>query len=195
MAPKIRGVLFAAGCAASALNLTACSSAPPTTFDLSPTLTSNIAHLRAPLAISEPVASLDLDSQRILVRTSPDSVANMAGAQWSDRLPALVQSRLLQSFQNAQQLRFVGRSGGSFSADSELQLDIRAFELDVAKGQARIDIAAKIVNTRSGRVLAARIVTAEAPASGTGGADAAAALNVALDSVIRQIMKFASTHA
>jgi cholesterol transport system auxiliary component len=192
MTAKSRRLLFAAGCAASALALAACSSAPPTTFDLTPVLASGAAHLRGPLALSEPVASLDLDTQRILVRTGPDTVANLAGAQWSDRLPALVQSRILQSFQNARQTRFVGRSGASFSADNELQLDIRAFELDVTKGQAKIDIAAKIVNTRSGRVLAAQIFTAQAPAGGTGGADAAAALNVALDNVIRQIMKFAS---
>jgi cholesterol transport system auxiliary component len=192
MTAKFRDLFFSLGCAASALGLAACSSAPPATFDLTPALAPGAANLRAPLAISEPVASLDLDSQRILVRTSPDTVANLAGAQWSDRLPSLVQSRLLQSFQNAKQTRFIGRSGASFSAENELQLDIRAFELDVTKGQAKIDIAAKIVNTRSGRVLAAQIFTAQAPAGGTGGADAAAALNVALDSVIRQIMKFAS---
>jgi cholesterol transport system auxiliary component len=192
MASKPRTALVAAVLMAGVLALAACASAPPETFDLTPS--SAKANLRAPLAIREPVASLDLDSQRILVRTSPDTVAYMAGAQWSDRLPALVQSRLVQTFQNSKQLRFVGRAGAGFVADYEMELDIRAFELDVSKGQAVIDIAVKIVGAGSGRVVAAQIFTAQAPASGTGPAEAVAALNAALAIVMARIAAFASTH-
>jgi cholesterol transport system auxiliary component len=192
MASKPRTALVAAALMAGALTLAACAGAPPETFDL--TASSAKANLRAPLAIREPVASLDLDSQRILVRTSPDTVAYMAGAQWSDRLPALVQSRLVQTFQNSRHLRFVGRAGAGFVADYEMELDIRAFELDVSKGQAVIDIAVKIVGSGSGRVVAAQIFTAQAPASGTGPADAVGALNAALATVMARIAAFASTH-
>ena len=185
---------IAAGLLASALALASCASAPPETFDLTPAAAPIAARLRAPLAIREPVAALDLDSQRILVRTGPDTVAYLAGAQWADRLPALVQSKLLQTFQNARQLRFIGRSGSGFAADYVMELDIRAFELDVKKSQANIDIAVKIVSASSGRVAAAQIFTASAPAAGTGGAEAATALNAALGSVMRQIAAFASAH-
>jgi len=192
MASKMRFGFVAAVLAVGVFTLAACASAPPETFDLSASIAR--ARLRAPLAIREPVASLDLDSQRILVRTGPDTVAYMAGAQWSDRLPALVQSRLVQTFQNAKQLRFVGRAGAGFSADYEMEIDIRAFELNVPRGQAVIDMAVKIVNARSGRVAAAQIFTAEAPASGTGSANAVTALNTALASVMAKIAAFASTH-
>ena len=121
--------------------------------------------LRAQVAIREPVASLDLDSQRILVRTGPETIAYLAGAQWSDRLPSLVQTRLVQTFQNAQLLRSVARAGGGPAADYSLELDIRAFELDVAAAQANVDIAAKIVAATSGRVIAARIFKIRVPAA------------------------------
>ena len=194
MAPAPRNALLATALIACALALASCAGAPPQTFDLNAASGPGGANLRAALAIREPVASADIDSQRILVRTGRDTLANLAGAPWSDRLPALVQARLVQSFQNARQLRFVGRAGAGFAADNEMELDIRAFELDVAKTQADVDIAVKIVSAHSGRVVAAQIFTAQAPAAGTGGVEAAAALNAALDSVMRQIMRFASGH-
>jgi cholesterol transport system auxiliary component len=194
MAPSPRHRLFATALIAVALGLSSCASAPPQTFDLNAASAASGVNLRATLAIREPVASADIDSQRILVRTGRDTLANLAGAQWSDRLPALVQARLVQSFQNARQLRFVGRAGAGFVADYDMELDIRAFELDVAAARADVDIAVKIVSAQSGRVVAAQIFVAQAPASGTGGAEAAAALNAALDNVMRQIMRFASAH-
>ena len=194
MALTPRNALLATAVIAGALALASCASAPPQTFDLNAASGPGGATLRATIAIREPVASADIDSQRILVRTSPDTLANLAGAQWADRLPALLQARLVQSFQNARQLRFVGRAGAGIVADFEMELDIRAFELDVTKSQASVDIAVKIVGAHSGRVVAAQIFTARIPAAGTGGAEAAAALNAALDSVMRQIMRFASAH-
>ena len=174
--------------------LASCASAPPETFDLRAAPAPRVAALHAPLAIREPVASLDLDSQRILVRTGPDTLATMAGAQWADRLPALVQAKLVQTFQNANQLRFIGRAGSGFAADYVMELDIRAFELDVKKSQATIDIAVKILSARSGRVVAAQIFTAQAPAAGAGAGAAASALDAALSMLMPKIVTFASAH-
>jgi cholesterol transport system auxiliary component len=179
------GLTLAAG-----LFLTACGGSAPETFDLSSVSVPPVHKLRAQVAIREPLASLDLDSQRILVRTSPETVAYLSGAQWSDRLPTLVQTRLVQSFQNAHLMESVGRSGAGFAANYSLELDIRAFELDSKSAQANVDIAAKIVDDRGGRIVAARIFNAQTPAAGTSGAQASAALNAALSSVMTQIVAF-----
>jgi cholesterol transport system auxiliary component len=179
---------------AVALALAACGGSAPETFDLSATSVPPVHKLRAQLAVREPVASLDLDTQRILVRTGPETLAYLAGAQWSDRLPTLVQSRLVQTFQNAHLIQSVARAGAGFAADYSLELDIRNFELDVKAGQARIDIAAKIVATGSGRVVAAQIFQAQAQSAGTAGAEATAALNAALATVMTQIVAFVAAH-
>jgi cholesterol transport system auxiliary component len=179
------GLTLAAG-----LFLTACGGSAPETFDLSSVSVAPVHKLRAQVAIREPLTSLDLDSQRILVRTSPETVAYLSGAQWSDRLPTLVQTRLVQSFQNAHLMESVGRAGAGFAATYSLELDIRAFELDSKSAQANVDIAAKIVDDRGGRIVAAHIFNAQAPAAGTGGAQASAALNAALSNVMTQIVAF-----
>jgi cholesterol transport system auxiliary component len=178
---------------AAVLIVAACASAPPETFDLSAASPPPARPLRAQIAIREPVASLDLDSQRILVRTGPDTVAYLAGAQWSDRLPVLVQTRLVQTFQNARLLRSVARAGSGVAADYSLELDIRAFELDVAAAQANVDIAAKIVGATSGRVIAAKIFRTHVYAAGSGGREVSTALNAALSAAMAQIVAFTTS--
>ena len=130
------------------------------------------------MRIAEPLAALDLDSDRILVRTGPQQVAALAGAKWPDRLPLIVQARLTQSFQNAGLARQVGRNPVA-AADYELDLDIRKFELDVARSRVEIDVAAKLVSA-SGGVAAAEIFTADAPVASTAPATVAAAMDGAL---------------
>jgi cholesterol transport system auxiliary component len=176
------------------LALAGCSTSAPATFDLSAAVAAPQRATNAQLAVREPIATLDLDSQRILVRTGPETVAYLSGAQWSDRLPALLQNRLVQTFQNAKMLRSVSAASAGLAADYSLQLDIRAFELDVSHSQAVVDIAAKIVAEGSGgRVVAARIFKNSAPAVGDSGPDAAAALNAALAPVMKQIVAFAGS--
>ena len=58
------------------------------------------------ILIAEPQALKVLDSESIVVRSGPSSVAYLGGAQWSDRLPKMIQSRLVQAFEN------FGRFGG-----------------------------------------------------------------------------------
>ena len=144
--------------------------------------------LHAQLRIAEPTAAVDLDSDRILVRT-PQELEALAGAKWPDRLPALLQSRLTQSFENAGLLQAGPRPAPS--ADYELELDIRKFELVAARKRIEIDIAAKIIFA-SGAVAAAQVFTAEAPVASDAPADVSAAMNGALSAMMIRIVAFAA---
>lgn len=181
-----------AAAVALGLLLASCASGSvPDTFDLSAARPAPVRPMRALLRINEPIAGADLDSDRILVRTGPQEVATLAGAKWADRLPLLVQSRLTQTFENANLLRQVGRRA-SAPADYHLDVDIRAFELDVAQSRVEVDLAVKIVTVAGERVVAAQIFTAEAPVASTGGAAVSAALDGALSSVMTRIVAFVS---
>ena len=171
--------------------LGACAGSPVDTFDLNAAKPAPARPLRAQLRIGEPLAAVDLDSDRILVRTGPQEVATLAGAKWSDRLPLLVQSRLTQTFENANLLRQVGRRATA-AATYELDIDIRAFELDVPHSRVKVDLAAKIVTINGGRAVASQVFTAEAPVASTGPAAVSAALDGALSLVMTQIVAFVS---
>jgi cholesterol transport system auxiliary component len=166
--------------------LAACSSAPLATYDLT-AASGGFAARAGPgqLAILRPDATLPTDSDRIVVRADTLSVAYLTGAQWADKLPALVQSRLIESFQNAHLLRAVGRPG--MLADFSLQTSIRRFELDAARSEATVEISAQILG-QSGRIIAGRLFSGTVPVASSDPAVVAAALDAALARVMRDIV-------
>jgi cholesterol transport system auxiliary component len=177
---------------ALSLAVAACGGSAPATFDLSAASGARGKAGRGQLVVAEPTAISPLESDRIVVRTSPEQVAFLTGAQWSDRLPRLMQSRLVQSFENGKLLRSVGRSGDKLVADYTLTSEIRRFEIDVTTSQAVVVISAKVVRESTGRIAAARIFTAEVPGSASDGARASVALDQALNQVMRDIVGWAS---
>ena len=181
------------GLAVMALALTGCSGPAPKTYDLSAPL-SGIAgrQSRGQLVVTEPVATQALDAERILIRPKRDEVAYLSGAQWADRLPKLVQTRLIQTFENARLLTHVGRPGERLSADLTLDSEIRSFEIDVERGEAVVEISVKLVNDRSGRIVSGQIFRAHVAGSASSGEGASAALDTALAQVMRAIVQWAS---
>ncbi len=188
--PVARRRRFGLAALALALPLAACA-APLVTYERDAAKPAPARPLDARVRIAEPLATLDLDSERILVRTGPQQVAALAGAKWPNRLPLMVQARLTQSFENAGLARQVGRNPAA-AADYELDLDIRKFDLDVARSRVEIDVAAKLVSA-SGGVAAAEIFTADAPVASTAPATVAAAMDGALKSVMKRIVAFVAT--
>ena len=170
--------------------LASCGSAPLQTFDLSAPTALAARTTRGQMVIAEPVATLPADSDRIVIRTGPEAVAYLTGAQWPDRLPRLLQTRLIETFENARLLRNVGRPG--LTADYSLTTEIRRFEIDVTTGMAVAEFSVKLVGDRSGRVVAAKVFSASAPSPTSGPPAMAAALNLVLGDVLRQIVAWAA---
>lgn len=166
---------------------------PGTAYDLAAATSfpGHVGRTRGQLVIAEPTSLAPLDGDRILVRPIPGQVAALGDAQWEDRLPKLVHTRLLQSFENASRLRTVGRPSDKITTDFALLTELRSFEISVADGAAVVEIAVKIVNERSGRIVAARLFRATVPANASEGAPAVAALNEAFTQVAAQLVLWA----
>ena len=103
-----------------------------------------------------------------------------------ERLPRLLQTRLLQSFENARLLRFVSRPDGRVVAQYSLNTEIRRFDMDLSRGEAVVEISVKLVEEGAGRIAAAKIFNARAPVAGDDAAPAA--LDAALGEVMGQIV-------
>jgi cholesterol transport system auxiliary component len=180
---KIFLILFAG---LPAVLLGACSSAPKLTYDLNPIAGDFAARGgRGQLAIAVPDATLPANSDEIVVRTGPQSVAYLSGAQWADKLPSLVQSRLIESFQNAHLLRAVGRPG--ILADATLHTTLRHFDFDAGQGEAFVQISVQLI-AAGGRIIAGRLFSAKVAAPSGEPSAVAAALDAALRQVMREIV-------
>lgn len=143
------------------------------------------------IVIPEPTAVSALDSERIVVRPATGQVAMLGGAQWSDRLPKLLQARIVEAFENSHRLRSVGRPSDGITADYQLLIDVRVFQLSIVPAPAgEVEIAAKIVSQANGRIIAGRVFHATAPAAGTDGPAAVAAIEAAFQDMAVQLVRW-----
>jgi cholesterol transport system auxiliary component len=170
-------------------SLAGCGGGPaPTTFDLSAPregLRRSIGGRRA-IVVSEPTAVSTLDSERIVVRSANAELTYLPKAQWSDRLPRLVQTRLIQTFENSGRAA-VGRPGDRLTGTYQLLLDIRAFEIRETTRDAFVEIAVKLVNAGNGAVSNARLFGSSAAVGTIDGQGASKALDQALGRVLTDI--------
>jgi cholesterol transport system auxiliary component len=189
----LRGRLLAPSLAvAGALLLAGCGGgAAPATYDLSaPRDFGRIGSGGGVLIVAQPTTVQALDSDRLIVKDSSGALSFLGGAQWADRVPNLVQTRLIQTFENGSRIAAVGRPGERIVPDFQLNTDIRAFNVDAASGQAVVEITAKLIGDRTGKVQRAKLFSARVPA-GADGAGAAKALDQALSQVLIQIARWA----
>ena len=135
----------------------------------------------AQLVIPDPTAAATLDTDRIQMRTADGATSAFADAQWSDTLSKLVQMKIIRSFEDANLLAGVGRHLEGLSADFQLLLDIRTFQMQAAS--AEVEIAGKIVD-KNGRIVATRVFRASAPAQATTVQAAVAALDQAFGKAV-----------
>jgi cholesterol transport system auxiliary component len=186
-----RGRSAFAVASALAFALSACAGGPPPTlYDLAAPTPPPVHAVRAQFRIGQATATADLDSDHILVRES-QTLATLAGAAWPESLPALFRARLAESFQNAGLARSI--DGPAANASYEVDLDIRAFELDAQTKEIHVDIAAWIVSLGSGRIMADQIFTLRTPVESTDAAHVAAAMDQASSTVMTEIVAFVAT--
>ncbi len=178
--------------ASAAVLLSGCVSAPPPeNFAFGrETAPRALQPLKRQLLVAEPAAVQPLDGDQILV-SSEGRYSMLAGGRWADRIPRLMQARIVEAFESAG--RAVGRAGSGMSGDLVLGIDLRAFEIERgAETAARISLSARLVDVQTGRILAARSFTAASPVDGPAPADATAGLERAADALMPQITRWAA---
>jgi cholesterol transport system auxiliary component len=172
--------------------LTACGGgAAPPTFDLTAPRGPSRRGPGGQFVVAEPISLLIYDGDRIVVR-SGGQVSVLKGGQWADRLPRLVQTRLIQTFENVGHTAGIGKPGERIVPDRQINIDIRAFEVDADRSEAVAEITVKMVLDRTGRVSASRVFLAREAVSGVEAASAAAALDRALSRVLVEIVSWSA---
>lgn len=174
------------------LSVSACASSKKLdTFDLSsasPSVTSPRKQGRQ-ILIAAPSALKALDGENVVVRSGPNSISFLKGAQWADRLPNIVQSRLIQAFESTRRLGGVGRPGDGLAIDYQVISEIRTFDIDASAGEtAVVELAIKILNDKNGTVRASRVFRSTSSVSGPGNESYVAALDRAFDSATGDIV-------
>src|SRR5579859_5423046 len=149
--------------------------------------------LEAGLAIAEPTATARLQTQRFLFASDEEPHDEFENAQWSDSLPALIQAKLLQSFENYDIAHAPVRADPVGTGGMRLVTDLRQFDLSIGPdAKATIALSAKIING-AGQGKAARIIEKSAPVDGLAPGKAVAAFNRAFDELARDLVTWVAS--
>jgi cholesterol transport system auxiliary component len=141
------------------------------------------------ILVPEPTALKALDSDQIVIRLSGSELQYLSKAQWSDRLPRMVQAKLVQAFENTGKVGGVGKPGEGLAIDYQVISEIRSFEISTEGADtAVVEIFAKIVNDRNGTVRAQKAFRATAGVKGTGNPAFIRALDQAFAAVASEIV-------
>ena len=120
---------------ATALAVTGCASLlglgpAPHLYRVTPksTYPANLPHPSVQILVDVPLAPAGLDTTRIALSHSAVSIDYFADSEWTDRLPQLVQTALLESFENSRAITAIDRESIGLRADFILKTEIRHFE-------------------------------------------------------------------
>lgn len=168
-----------------------CSAPPDPAFDLTaPGAPGRHGALAGrQVVVAEPSAIQPFEAQLIVARDAANSISYLPGAQWADRLPRLIQARLVQTFENASAVR-ASRPAEGVVGDYQLNSAIRAFQLDAARGEALVEMSVNLVDLKSGKLVSGRIVSRRVPVADSSGPAVAQALDSALSSVMLDIVRW-----
>jgi cholesterol transport system auxiliary component len=147
------------------------------------------------LEIAVPSAEAALDTTRIALSRSATTLDYFADAAWTDRLPVVLQARLVASFQNAHRLVAVGGAGSAAHGDAVLTIELRHFEAQYGGSsppQWRIELNADLVSATDRKVIATRLFTGSVPAAQNDMAAIVDAADQAWRGVAAQIVDWAA---
>ena len=183
------------------VSLAGCSSVfqgkpPPKLYTLSPVrdFPPTLPKVNTQLLVDVPTADGAIDTERIALMRNAVSVDYFADAAWTDRAPVLVQSLLVESFENTDKVGAIARDSVTLRADYVLMSDLRDFDAVYGNGAAptiRVRIGLKLIHSDNRRIIGQR----EMQASADAGQDAIIPIVEAFDKALHQVISDTVTWA
>lgn len=133
--------LFITGC--SVLEL---PGPPPNLYNITPksTFSSDLPTVNYQLIIEEPIAAGGLDTDRIALRPHSTELQFFADARWTERAPKMLQTLLIESFENTNRIVAVGRQSIGLRSDYTLNTELREFQAEIDDETGAITIRVRI---------------------------------------------------
>ena len=156
------------------------------------TYPANLPHPAGQLLVDVPLAPAGLDTARIALSRSAVSIDYFADSEWIDRVPLMIQTGLLDSFENSKAITAIDRESVGLRADLILKTEIRHFEAlyDSRDGppEAWVAISARLVDPSGRDVVAHAAFERRKQAEGSDIAQIVLAFDEALGGVMEDIV-------
>ena len=184
---------------AAALALGACQSIvpganrpPPRLYELTPksTFDKSLPRIGAQIIVETPSAS---STSRIAVKERAVTLDYYAQSEWTDVAPNLVQTLLVESFENSKRALAVARDGSGLRADYILKPDLREFQAELYRGpqpSINVRINVKLVRMPSREIIASQTFQARITAKSGNLDDVIQAFDESLGKVLKRIVEW-----
>lgn len=182
-------LLFAvAGCADLPFNRP-----PSQLFVLSPksTYDTSLPKVSWQLSVDVPIAEAGINTSRIVVRRSPIRIDYFEGVNWSDIAPRMVQTLMIESFENSQRIVGVGRQNVALRSDYSLISELREFQAETVPDgppRVRVRLNAKLIRLPQRVIVAGTNRESIVIAKGEGIDNIVNAFDEALGNVLKTIV-------
>jgi cholesterol transport system auxiliary component len=169
---------------------------PSQLYTLTPksTFEPNLPKVEWQLVIERPVASSGLNSQRIALQRSPVTVDYFARANWTDSAPLLIQTLLIESFENTGKIAAVTRESSQLRADYILQTELREFQAEYDKPNAaptvRVRLNGKLIRMTDRTIVGSETVERSVQAEKPDMESVVLAFDEALGKVMKRIVEW-----
>ena len=206
MTPTFARLCRAAFLTASVASVTGCAgldtlrsvTEPTDLYDLTPksTYAADLPVISAQIVIEEPTAASSVNTDRIAIKPNPYQVQYFPQARWVDRAPLLVQTMLVESFENTDKVAAVGRQAIGLSSDFTLLTDLREFQAASSTDpdgpiSVIVQLNMKIVQEPLGLIVASRSFVRQETATTSDMLSVVAAFDTALGKTMGQTVDWA----
>ena len=189
-------MVFAAlvGCAGNILP--GAQTEPPKLYVLTPksTFAPDLPKVDWQLTVDVPIAEASLNTARIALKRTPISLEYYERANWIDTAPIMVQTLLVESFENSGRIVGVGRQSIAIRSDFSLITDLREFHAEYFRSgfpEARVRLNAKLVRMPERVIVGVTTVERLQEAAGTDIVSVVEAFDTALGKTMKRIVEWA----
>lgn len=172
---------------------------PNELYSLTPksTFAANLPRIDQQIVVEEPSATAAVSTDQIAVQPTALRVQYLPRVRWVDRAPLIVQSLLIESFENTNRVPAVGSSAIGLRADYYIATDIREFQAIVppdagpdAQLQVDVRLNIKLIDAEEDRIIGSRSFSERSVAVSDDPAVVAAAFDEALGDAMRDSVEW-----
>ena len=141
------------------------------------------------LVLEAPTSAASLNTTRIALQRDPMKIEYYARAGWIDRAPAMLQTLMLESFENSGRIISVGRENIGLRSDFVLKTDLREFQAlyyDGTPPSVLVAFNLKLVQMPRREIVGSILLSHKAQAQSDRVADVVEAYDLALGKVLKR---------
>ena len=168
---------------------------PPALYRLTPksTFSEDLPNVAWQLVLEVPVADAGLATTRVALQRAPTQMEYYARTSWTDRAPLMIQTLMIESFENSGRIVAVGRESVGLRADFILKSELREFQAEYYRTptpSVRVTMNAKLVQMPRRIIIGSQSFESVAETTEDAMTEIIAAFDQALGKVLKHLVEW-----